>query len=99
MRHDAGLDLDQALGAGKRQEEIARIEIEDAAEAANVVGALDLEAPEAEIGKIDIERRLGMTGKKTPPRSFRRDGLGAAEQRKPRALQRIGERAGLVDQD
>lgn len=42
------LALNEGLGASKRQEKVARAKIEDASEAADVVGALDRQAPKGE---------------------------------------------------
>lgn len=97
--HDARLGFQKAFGAIKRQEKLARLKIEDATEAANIVGAFDLEAPEAEIGEVNVERRLWETGEEAPPDRILGAWLGTAVECHARALQGIGERPCLVHQD
>ena len=48
---NARLALKEGLGVSKRQEKVVRTKIEDASEAADVVGALDRQAPKAKSGK------------------------------------------------
>ncbi len=70
MLDDAGLGLDQGFRALQRQEKLARLEIEDAAEAADVMRALDVQRPEGEIRKVGIERRPRDAGREiaaSPP--------------------------------
>ena len=52
---DARLGGEQRLGAFGRNEQIVAIKIEDAAEAADIVRALDLEPPKTKIGERRVE--------------------------------------------
>ncbi len=96
MPASAASSVARTFGA---DEEIARAEIDDAAEATDIVGALDGEPPEGEIREVGIERGLGVAGEEAPPDAFALGLLGPADQRHARPLQWIAGRARAVEQD
>ena len=98
VRHDAGLGLDETLGAGERHQEIARAEIDDAAEAADEVRALELECVEREIGKIGVARRARMAREETRARRRARRLPHRPDQRDACTRHRIGLGPGAVDE-
>ena len=60
MLDDAGLRREQIAGAFGRDPQLSRGEIDDASEAADIVGALHLKSPERDIGKVGVEGSLWM---------------------------------------
>ena len=63
-----GFGREQLAGAFRGDQKLGRRQIDDAAEAADIVGAFDLEPPEGEIGEVGIERGLWMPREEPPPR-------------------------------
>ncbi len=80
-------------------QKLRRREIDDAAEAADIVGSLDGEPPEGEVGEVGIEGGFRVAGEKPAPRSLVRGLLRSAVDRHPRPLQGIALGAGAVEQD
>src|SRR3546814_8870857 len=81
------------LATAQIREHIGRRHRIGAPEAAVETGAGDLEAPEAEVRKVHIERRLGMAGEVAALQALaqvaRADAFGAAGHRKSRMGERI----------
>ena len=75
------------------------VQMKIAPEAADIMGALDFEAPEAEILKVDIELRLGMAGEEAPPQRGIVGFLGKTEQSHPGTLQGVAGGARSIDQN
>src|SRR6476619_3457028 len=86
---DAGLRREQIAGAFGRDPQLGRGEIDDASEAADIVGAVYLKSPERDIGKVGVEGSLWMARQEPSSDGLIASLLGPAEQRHSRALQRI----------
>ena len=87
------------MAASTGTSKLARCEIEDAPEAADVMGALDGQAEEREIGEVGIEGGLGVARQEAPPDPLLRRPLDLAVEGDAGALERVGQRSGPIDHD
>ena len=99
MGDDAGFGRRQRLGPFERHQEIARFQIDDAPETANVVSAFHREPPEGEVREVGVEPRFRVTGEEAALDRLAVNLFGPAMEGHAGALQGIGEVAGAIDQD